>query len=165
MAAKSVVDSHKRRLKSRHVNLDTHIQKEVNDGGIICSWQNNPSGFKFACKDTKAFMTALIQSPFFAADTGIGQQFQTGASFREVSRPSGLHIIVFKNRYCKELDTKIAYANIHLDSVSPVAGRDQATGSVIYEPGEVLDHVLRDLLHSPVTIRRGRRGAFAEFRF
>lgn len=122
---KTTVDAHLYRLKTRGVDLEKYIEKQINNGGILAAWAETPSGFKFACKDIKSFMMELIMNANFAVDTGIGQRFQKGASFREVSKSDSLHILVFKNGYCNELKTRLDYVNVHLDSVSPVRGRDK----------------------------------------
>lgn len=162
---KTTVDAHLYRLKTRGVDLDKYIEKQINNGGILAAWAETPSGFKFACKDIKSFMMELIMNANFAVDTGIGQRFQKGASFREVSKSDSLHILVFKNGYCNELKTRLDYVNVHLDSVSPVRGRDSKTRSIEYEPGEVVQHALTDLLHLPVTLRGSSQGLFLGIRF
>jgi hypothetical protein len=166
MAEPSVVDRLKQRAKCRGLDLDRHIQKEAAEGGIIAHWNSTPHGFKFLCKnfDELNLALALLKS-VFAPDSALGQRFQTGASWREVSQPDGLHVIVFKNRYVDELRTKICYANVHLDSISPVAGADPSTGRIRYEPGETIAHAMKDLKHSRVFVDTFKRGPQVGIRF
>ena len=154
----SVVEAHSYRLQTMGIDLKAHISN------VFAHWGSTPRGFKFTCKDWRGFMKAIAFHPCFGADTGLGQRFQLGASFREVGKEDGLHLIFFKNRMVTELKTRADYVNIHLDTVSVATARD-ADGAAIYEYSTVLQHVITDLKHLPFIVPDKKRGPMVGFRF
>ena len=151
------VVSIKNRMKRLGVDLDRYI------GRIAKKWDSTPKGFGFTCKDKAAYsalMTALIQNPYFGSDNMIGSSRHYGASFREVSQPDSLHIIL-----STRVDWDGATCGIHLDSVSVVTGMDSTTGRVIYDPGKVLQHLATDLLHTSLIMPSSEGGIVFGFRF
>jgi len=163
MANPSIVDAHMYRTKTRGLDLGKHIQTAVNQGGILASWNSTPAGFKFAVKDLRALNLDLAINVSFAADTSLGQRFQTGASWREVGRSDSLHLVLYGNGYEDTLKTRLDYANVHLDSVSPVAG--SSSGKCIYNGANVVQHVLTDLWHTRLIARGTNKGPMIGFRF
>jgi hypothetical protein len=150
MEEPSVVLQLKQRASVRGLNLEQYMQKEVWDGGVFDHWAGNPKGFKFVCNSFEKLNLGLANlKGSFAPDSTLGQRFQDGASWREVGQADGLHIIVFKYRYAEKLKTKVCYVNVHLDSISPVGGVDSETGKATYEPGETINHFLKDKKHKP----------------
>jgi hypothetical protein len=155
----------KNRMKQRGVDLDRYI------GQVINPWDSTPPGFGFTCRDRAAYlalMQALVQSPNFGSDSMIGGSQHYGASFREVSQPDSLHIILSSRpdpTLSKPSDPVRATCSIHLDSVSPVAGRDPATKQIIYDTGKVLQHLATDLKRTPLIMPSREGGIVFGFRF
>ena len=86
-------------------------------------------------------MHALVQNLNFGSDSMIGGSQHHGASFREVSQPDSLHIVLSTR---PDPTSKLPIrptCSVHLDSVSPVAGRDPTTRKIIYDHGKVLQHI------------------------
>jgi hypothetical protein len=165
MAEPSVAAGIKYHLKTLGIDLDRHIKKDVGNDGILASWESTPAGFKFACLSFNDFVLELISNHAFASDVGIGQRFQAGASFREVSRTTSTHIIVFRSVNVKEANGRISYANVHTDTVSSVAGRDPLSKAAIYDPNTVVQHVLKDLLHTHLMAGPSETGLQLGIRF
>lgn len=159
------VISIKNRMKKLGVDLDRYI------GQITNKWDTTPRGFGFTCKDKNAYtalMGALIQNLHFGSDNMIGGSQHHGASFREVSEPDSLHIILSTRpdpSMSKPSDRLRATCSIHLDSVSVITGRDPTTKQVIYDPGKVLQHLATDLLHTPLIMPSSKGGIVFGFRF
>jgi hypothetical protein len=155
----------KNRMKRQGIDLDRYI------GRITSRWDTTPCGFGFTCKDRATYMAlmqGLIDNPNFGSDSMIGGSQHKGASFREVSQPDSLHIILSSRpdpSMSKPSDPVRATCSVHLDSVSVVAGRDPKTRQVIYDPGKVLQHLATDLKHTPLIMPGGERGIVFGFRF
>ena len=79
----------------------------------------------------------------------LGSSQHLGASYREVNQFDSLHIVLSSRQ------NPGGSCSVHLDSVSPVVGRDDKTGHIIYDPGKVLQHLTTDLLHTPLIIVPG----------
>jgi hypothetical protein len=131
-----------------------------------------PWGFGFTCKDGTtytALMQALIQNPRFCWDSMIGGSQHHGASFREDNQPNSLHIVLSTRpdpKMSKPSDKVRPTCSIHLDSVSPVAGRNKTTGQCIYDTGKLFQHLATDLKHTPlIIVPSGERGIVFGFRF
>ena len=155
----------KNRMKRRGVDLDRYI------GDITNTWNKIPGGFGFTCKDKNtymALMNVLVQNPGFGSDSMVGGSQHHGVSFREISQPDSLHIIL-SNRpdpsMSKPSDRLRATCSIHLDSVSVVTGKDAKTSQVIYDSGKVLQHLATDLLHTPLIMPGSKGGIVFGFRF
>jgi hypothetical protein len=152
-------------MKSLGVDLDLYI------GQVTNTWKETPSGFGFTCRDKAAYsalMNAMVQNSHFGSDSMLGGSQHLGASFREVNRLDSLHIVLSSRpdpSMSKPSDPIRATCSIHLDSVSPVAGRDDRTGQIIYDPGKVLQHLATDLKHTPLIVPSGERGIVFGFRF
>jgi hypothetical protein len=155
----------KNRIKTLGIDLDRYI------GEVTNKWDDTPSGFGFTCKDNanyRALMDALVQSSSFGSDSMLGSSQHLGASFREINQPDSLHIVLSTRpdpSMSKPSDPVRATCSIHLDSVSPVAGRDSKTGQVVYDPGKVLQHLATDLKHTPLIVPSGEGGIVFGFRF
>lgn len=150
----------KNRIKGQGIDLDRYI------GQIGRPWQDTPCGFPFTCKDKAtyaALMNALILSPNFGSDSMIGGSQHKGVSFREVSQPDSLHIILSSRP--DPNDSIKATCSIHLDSVSVVAGKDPKTRQVNYDLGKVLQHLATDLKHTPLIMPSSDKGIVFGFRF
>lgn len=154
--ASGTVASIKARMRSRGIDLDQYLERVTN------SWDSTPRGFGFTCKDKaqwQALLSALTTSSNFAVDTGLGASQHPGVSFREVSPLDSAHITMTSRP-----DSKTgATCSIHVDSVSPVLGRDQG-GKAVYDCGRALQHVFSDLLHTPLIVP-SRDGFVFGFRF
>jgi hypothetical protein len=154
----------KNRMKLLGVDLDQYI------GVITNTWSETPQGFGFTCKDKDnytALMTALVQNRNFGADSMIGGSQHHGASFREVNKYDSLHIVISTrpDPSSKPSDPVRPTCSVHLDSVSPVAGRDDKTGQIVYDPGKVLQHLATDLKHTPLIMPSSEGGIVFGFRF
>jgi hypothetical protein len=113
-------------------------------------------------------MDALIQSSKFGSDSMLGGSQHLGASFREVNQLDSLHIILSTRpdpSMSKPSDPVRPTCSIHLDSVSPVAGRDSKTRRIIYDQGKLLQHLATDLKRTPLIVPSGERGIVFGFRF
>jgi hypothetical protein len=153
----STVKGIKQRMMTRGVDLDLYI------GRVTNSWDSTPHGFGFTCKDQQRYeelMAALVNSMHFGTDTGIGASQHKGASFREISTSDSAHIVLSRRPDAKSGAT----CSIHVDSVSPVAGRDEYR-KVIYDCGKALQHVFTDLLHTPLIVPGSEQGLVFGIRF
>lgn len=130
----STIISIKNRMARLGIDMEKHIEK------IIRHWDQTPMGFEFLCKDHKGLMSTLVMSSNFGSDTRIGGMLHTGVSFREIDSQDSLHITLSTRPGSKAAAT----CSIHLDSVSPVAGRDPNTRMVDYNYGKVLQHYVTD---------------------
>jgi hypothetical protein len=155
--ASGAVEGIKARMRSRGVDLDQYLERVTN------SWESTPRGFGFTCKDDAqwhALLKALTTSSNFGVDTGLGASQHPGVSFREISKPDSAHITMTSRP-----DSKTgATCSIHVDSVSPVLGRDPG-GKAIYDCGTALQHVFTDLLHTPLIVPSSDNGLVLGFRF
>jgi hypothetical protein len=134
--AHPVVQRLKRSMQTKGINLDDHISEITNVYEV-------PKGFGFRCKDEASctrLRDALMTNSNFAADTPLGGKLHSGVSWREVTKLASLHVSLHKVVVNKEL---VAGGDIHLDSVSVVAGRDES-GKAIYDPGPWLQHMVAD---------------------
>jgi len=153
------------RMKGLGLDLARYV------GQITNFWNDTPSGFGFTCKDRASYialMDALVQNPRFGSDSMIGGSQHHGASFREINQFDSLHIILSTRPdpgMSKPSDPVRATCSVHLDSVSPVAGRDSQTRQVIYDHGKVLQHLATDLKHTPLIVPSGQGGIVFGFRF
>jgi hypothetical protein len=147
----------KSRTKRLGLDLDAYI------GRITDYWDETPSGFGFTYKDQNTYlklMDALVQNPHFGSDTMLGGSQHRGASFREVNQPDSLHITV-----CRQPDRKSgATGTVHLDTVSPVLGKDEH-GFIVYDQGKVLQHLATDLKHTPLIMPNSTDGIVFGVRF
>ena len=154
----------KNRMKALGVNLDRYI------GHITNTWAQTPIGFAFTCKDKSAcstLMNTLVQNLQFGSDTMLGSSQHQGASFREVNQFDSLHIVLVSRPEPSKSNASEFVAgpcSIHLDSVSPVAGRDSA-GRIIYDHGKVLQHIATDLWRTPLIVPSSENGIVFGFRF
>jgi hypothetical protein len=159
------VVSIKNRMKALGIDLDRYI------GVVTNKWDDTPGGFGFTCKDKasySALMFALVQNLNFGSDSMLGGSKHLGASFREVNSANSLHIILSSRpdpSMSKPSDPVRATCSIHLDSVSPVAGRDPKTGLIIYDTGKVLQHLATDLKRTPLIVPSSEQGLVFGFRF
>lgn len=140
------------RMASLGVSLEPYV------ASITWMWKN---GFDFICPDCKGLMQALILSQHFGCDSAIGGSMHKGVSFREVSQPDSLHIVIYE----KHPGAKGDNASIHLDSFSPVAGRDDKTKGLVYDYGKVLQHVVTDAKHKPLIVPSSEAGLVFGLRF
>ena len=147
----------KHRMRMLGIDLDQYI--------------NNPptnfwgQGFGFTCKNNNylGLMRKVIENQNFGTDSAIGGSLHPGVSFRESGNPDGLHIILSNH----VIDRKSgATCEIHLDSVSPVSGRDPNTRKLIYDYGRVLQHLVTDKCHQPnVIVPSGEGGVVFGLKF
>ena len=84
-----------------------------------------------------------------------------GVSFREVNQPDSLHITIYQRTPGEKGDN----ASIHLDSVSPVMGRDDKTKGLVYDYGRVLQHIVTDAKHMPLIVPSSGAGIVFGIRF
>ena len=142
-AVNSVVNEIKLRLLTRGIDLDQYMDKAVD------SWNGTPKGFKFTFKPYAyvQFYRDLMSSPLFATDTKLGQKFQTGLSFREVSDRDSLHIIIQYDVPNASFKQKVFYANIHLDTIGVCKSKDAKSGTCDYDYYKLSAHVMKDLWH------------------
>jgi hypothetical protein len=166
----------KSRMRGLGIDLDQYITKVVGGtkvSGITNVFDDPPAGFGFNPYDLNAYMalmSAITNAPNhpFLPDNMVGGSQHHGASFRENSQPDGLHIIL--SRYpdpsmCSKCRVRPT-CSIHLDNVSPVAGRDANTGRIIYDLGKLLPHLVIDLKRTPLAIvPSGQGGIVYGFRF
>ena len=127
------------------IGLDKYIDSVIN------VWN---AGFRFRCKTINEFAMAIIQNHKFCADSSIGGSQHGGVSWREVNRLDSMHVIISK-KYCE----------VHIDSVSVVAGRDAKTRKCNYNYGTVLNHLMIDLKRWPVILPSNKQGLVIGFRF
>jgi hypothetical protein len=151
----STVISIKNRMGRLGIDLDKHIEK------ITHYWAMTPMGFGFICKDFDGLMNTLVMSINFGSDTPLGGRLHSGISFREINTQDSLPISLSK-RPDPESGSN---CSIHLDSVSPVAGRDPNSGKINYNYGKVLQHVFTDALHTPFIVPNSETGLVFGIRF
>jgi hypothetical protein len=152
----------KGRMKRLGLDLDRYI------GQITNTWSQIPPGFAFTCKDRTAYlalMQALVQNVNFGSDSLLGGSQHHGASFREVSQPDSLHIVLSTRPDANSKLPVRPTCSVHLDSVSPVAGRDPITRQIVYDHGKVLQHIATDLKHTPLIMPSTKDGIVFGFRF
>jgi len=128
-----------RRIKHRMavlgIGMDTYIET-----AIIDSWESNPPGFKFRCRDFNGFVRALYYNQNFARATALFDQIPDGIAYREVQKTDSLHVILRRAHN--------AECNIHIDSISIVEGRDSQGQAIYVEVMAVLfHHLLKDKAH------------------
>ncbi len=157
MADTGVVRLIKHRMRMLGIALDQYINDPPTN-----IWDQ---GFGFTCKgnNCSGLMRTVIENPNFGTDSAIGGSMHPGVSFREVNKPDSLHIIL-SNRV---IDPKSgATCEIHLDSVSPVSGRDPNTRKLTYDYGRVLQHLVTDKWRQPgVIVPSGEGGVVFGLRF
>jgi hypothetical protein len=151
----STVISIKGRMTRLGIDLEKYIEK------ITHYWDMTPMGFGFICKDYDSLMSALVMSSNFGSDTTLGGKLHSGVSFREINTQDSLHISLSRRPDPKSGAT----CSIHLDSVSPVAGRDTNSRTVNYNYGKVLQHVATDALHTPFIVPNSEQGIVFGIRF
>ena len=152
MTQHPVVGAIKKRMLTLGIDLDEHIKEP---DGVLNSWAN---GFNFIPNDWMAFAWALHRSGRFcvpgaditgAMDAG---RFQKGhPSWREDEKDSSLHVIYHIGKPWSTYEKVIRYYQIHIDSVSVVAGKDEA-GKCLYDWSSLGTHALVDLLHLPFVL-------------
>ena len=117
-------------------------------------------GFDFDSSDTKGLIFNLSLNFHFGLDNKsevaghLATKFANGISFREINSNGSYHFEITSTG-----------ANLHRDSISVVAGRDEH-GYVIYETGNLLQHLVVDHLNRPNIIAPNREEGFVwGFRF
>ena len=131
-------------------------------GTITREWSTTPQGFGFVCRDFKGLTEALIMNIHFGFDTAIGASLHNGASYREVNTVDSLHIIMNRRPDAAHGGET---CSIHLDSVSPVAGRNENSRLLIYDYGKVLQHLATDAAHLPIIVPSSEKGLVFGLRF
>ena len=152
MSSKSrAIENIKYRMKVLGVDLEKHIAAVVN------RWDN---GFNFIPNDWKAFAWALRYSGRFCIDTSIAERFQEKGtlSWRQTGDKSSLHVLFRKGKPYPQYEKVIEYYQIHVDSVSVVAGQDKA-GKCYYAIDLLAKHNIVDKWKLPFIVpdREGTR--------
>ena len=157
MADTGLVTLIKHRMRMLGIDLDQYINDPPTN-----TWDQ---GFGFTCKgnNCSSLMHAVVDNPNFGSDSAIGGSMHAGVSFREVNKPDSLHIIL-SNRVIDHESG--ATCEVHLDSVSPVSGRDPNTRKLTYDYGRVLQHLVSDKWNHPnVIVPSGEGGVVFGLRF
>jgi hypothetical protein len=136
------------------ISIDAYVQKYTN------YWEP-PYGFGFRFISKSGYERTLLRDLSFNArfgvDGSIGGSRHPGVSFREVNQPDSLHVIVSKHPIDRQSG---ANCEVHLDSVSPVLGRE-GDGSLRYDFGRVLQHIVTDQYHLNDVIVPSKDAGFA----
>jgi hypothetical protein len=142
--------------------LGVPIRKFVDAVTKVYSRQKNSEvdGFDFDSSDTKGLIFNLTTNTHFGLDNQaevpghLATKFSNGISFREVNSNGSYHFEISK-----------LGANLHRDSISVVAGRDEH-GYIIYDTGNLLQHLVVDHWNKPNIIAPNRDDGFVwGFRF
>lgn len=154
MANKKPVTIIKYRMKVLGVDLNKHISEVTN------SWEDTTLGFNFIPKDWEAFAWALRNSGQFCIDTAIAHKFQKkgSLSWREVNKDSSMHVLLCKGKPYTKYKKVVTYYQLHIDSVSVVAGTDRA-GKCYYALDQLAKHNIVDKWKLPFVVpdREGLR--------
>ena len=145
------VENIKYRMKVLGVDLEKHI------ASILNRWEN---GFNFVPHDWKAFSWDLKFSGRFCIDTSLAKRFQEKGtlSWRQTNDKSSLHVLFRKGKPYPQYKRIIKYYQIHLDSVSVVAGQDES-GKCYYAIDHLAKHNIVDKWKLPFIVpdRKGLR--------
>jgi hypothetical protein len=124
------------RLRKYNIQLNNYVSDVDGD-----PWKDVPIGFHFFCHSVSDFKRDLRNNPGFGIAWWRTDLVKDAEVFREVSKDGSLHIILsnLPGDRC----------NIHLDSISIVAGVDIPSKKIIYSRNmsTILKHVGTDLLH------------------
>jgi hypothetical protein len=142
-----VLEIKNRTLSRSKINLNRFIRQ------VLPPWTDTPRGFKFTitkegCQD---LYFRLLTNDLFAKDTKLGQVFQNGASFREVSKSDSLHFVLMFGKPQEGATQDAYYCNVHIDSVGICPEKNIFTAECRYDYDKLLKHIDKDLIKGKMT--------------
>ena len=149
LASSPEVGTIKNRSAALRIQLDGYIKRVTR-----VYKRPEPIGFDFDCDDTHGLILALTLNLSFGVDNKteipgyLATKLATGLSFREVNTTNSLHFEISK-----------LTVNVHLDTVSVALGRDEH-GDIIYDSGNLLQHLVRDHWNKPNIIAPNSNDGF-----
>ena len=142
-------------VKSLRIPIDHFV-----DNITFVYQKPGPIGFDFECSNTRELIAMLSLNLNFGVDDTsqalghLATRLSTGLSFRQVDSTSSIHF-----------EVSLLTVNVHLDTVSVVLGRDEH-GRIIYDTGEVLQHLVNDHWNNHhLIVPNGKDGLVFGWRF